>query len=112
VLYISTLVFRIIAKSTTARILTLDDDFFIEYGDKDRLEGLKESIDEAVDFEIRYGIPTCDYKKFQMPEEESKKKKPKDYLKICMHRAKILNRMNKISRDHYLNLINFSLNKA
>lgn len=64
VLYISTLVFRIIVKSTTARILTLDDDFFIEYGDKERLDGLKESIDEAVDFEIKYGIPSCDYKKF------------------------------------------------
>ena len=40
VLFHSKLVFRVIAKTTSVRVLTLGENFFVEYGDKDSIEGL------------------------------------------------------------------------
>ena len=45
-------------------MLTLGDDFFVEYADKDSIEGLSEAITLAEDFEKEWGLPTCDFHKF------------------------------------------------
>ena len=44
VLFYTNVVFRIVAMTTTVRILTLPDTFFIEFGEKDHIYGLKEAI--------------------------------------------------------------------
>ena len=44
VLYHTKLVFRVVVKTTTARILTLKDAFFVEYGDKDTIPYLAKAI--------------------------------------------------------------------
>lgn len=64
VLFYTTLVFRIVAMTTTVRVLTLSDTFFCEYGDKDHIAGLRDAILEAQEHEERYGLPTCDYVKY------------------------------------------------
>lgn len=51
--------------TTTVRVLTLSDQFFCEYGDKDHITGLRDAILEAQEFEETYGLPTCDYVKYQ-----------------------------------------------
>ena len=51
VLFHTKLVFRVIAKTTSVRILTLGDDFFVEYGDKDSIDGLSDAIQMAEKFE-------------------------------------------------------------
>jgi hypothetical protein len=53
-----------VAKTNAVRILTLGDDFFVEYGDKDSIPGLASAIKMAEDFESEWGLPTCDFKKF------------------------------------------------
>lgn len=37
VLFHTKLIFRIVAKTTSTRVLTLGDDFFVEYADKDSI---------------------------------------------------------------------------
>ena len=56
--------------TTTVRILTLPDTFFIEFGEKDHIYGLKEAIQTAQTYEEEFGLPTCDYVKY----EEANKK--------------------------------------
>ena len=50
------------AKSTSVRLLTLSDKFFLEYGDKGQIEGLAEAIRFADKTFNEFGIPTCDFK--------------------------------------------------
>ena len=50
------------AKSTSVRLLTLNDKFFLEYGDKGQIDGLAEAIRLADKTFNEYGIPTCDFK--------------------------------------------------
>lgn len=61
VLFHTKFVFRIVAKTTSVRILTLDDAFFVEYGDKNSIEHLGEAIEMAENFEKKWGLPTCDF---------------------------------------------------
>ena len=49
------------AKSTSVRLLTLNDKFFLEYGDKGQIEGLSEAIQLADKTFNEFGIPTCDF---------------------------------------------------
>lgn len=44
VLFHTKIVFRIVAKATSVRILTLSDEFFVEYGDKQTIDGLGKAI--------------------------------------------------------------------
>lgn len=65
VLYHTKSVYRLVAKTNMVRVLTLGDEFFVEYGEKESIPSLKDAIKLAEDFEKEWGLPTCDYKKFE-----------------------------------------------
>jgi len=64
VLYKQDQVYRMMAKSTTVRLLMLPESFFTEYGDKDKIEGFQKAIRLAEENFNEFGIPTCDFKKY------------------------------------------------
>ena len=52
------------ARSNILRVLTLSDTFFIDYGDRDHLDGLQEAIYIAEEHIKNHGMPAIDYKTY------------------------------------------------
>lgn len=65
VLYHRKSVYRLVAKTNMVRLLTLGDEFFVEYDEKESIPALKEAVKLAEAFEKEWGLPTCDYKKYE-----------------------------------------------
>lgn len=115
VLYHSDLVFRIMAKSTSVRLLTLNDKFFLEYGDKGQIDGLAEAIRLADKTFNEYGIPTCDFKIYRNQRKQEGKLSREQILttaKRGWRRFKMLIKMNKYSYNTFELLIHNAMNKA
>ena len=85
VLFSTKFVFRIVAKTTAVRILTLSDEFFVEYGDREAIPGLQKAIKLAEDYEQSWGLPTCDFKKFDLDKKETMKLTVKESLNLKLH---------------------------
>lgn len=117
VLYGQDLVFRIVAKSNTVRLLTLSSEFFQEYGDKDIIDGLNAAIKRAQEFIDIYGIPNCDFKIYRNQIENFEPDNEGDtYMKVSLQRGcrrfKLLMKLNPYSFNFFQLLIHNSLNKA
>lgn len=126
VLFETKLVFRIMAKTTSVRYLTLDDTFFVEYGDKDygdkdTLKPLKEAIQEANNYEKEFGLPICDFQKYPFEEDTSNMMdRPKEIriqhyksvFKTMGKRMILLSKMNKLSRQQFEISVNSTIDKA
>lgn len=102
------------AKSTSVRLLTLSDKFFLEYGDKGQIEGLAEAIRFADKTFNEFGIPTCDFKIYR----NQKKRTPQSIDEILTsakrgwRRFAMLRKMNKYSYNTFELLIHNAMNKA
>ena len=101
------------AVSTTVRLLSLSDSFFVEYGDKDHISGLRDAIVQAQRYEERNGLPICDYKKYRQPTEEpvhpriSLRTKFNNFLR----KRKIFKKMNIVSYREYEQMLYEILDK-
>lgn len=103
------------AKSTSVRLLTLNDKFFLEYGDKGQIDGLAEAIRFADKTFNEYGIPTCDFKIYRNQRKQEGKLSREQILttaKRGWRRFKMLIKMNKYSYNTFELLIHNAMNKA
>ena len=88
--------------TTTVRVLTLSDQFFIDYGDRDHISGLKDAILDAQFHEEQYGLPTCDYVKYsEYDENETIQDRYKKKIKEYARKMHVLRLMNKYSFDQF-----------
>lgn len=85
--------------TTQVRVLTLDQDFFINY--QDQIEGLKEQLIKAEHFVEQHGIPICDFKLYQR-----KPMTPLERFKRAVDHTIVLNKLNSRSKKAFAWVLN------
>ena len=90
-------VFSIIAKQNV-RLLTLDQNFFIEK--RDIIEGLEDCLFYAESFVECHSIPVCDFKLYEHEPITPKQK----FIRAVKH-IKILNKMHSNQKGKFYNMM-------
>ena len=104
-----------VAKTNMVRLLTLGDEFFVEYGESDSIPRLKDAIKYAEDFEKEWGLPTCDYKKFEQNKLNDTLTARQSYdlkMHIVKKRLIMLSYLNKYHKRYFSLLMNCAMDKC
>ena len=97
------------------RILTLDDTFFVEYGDKNTIDHLGAAIEIAENFEKKWGLPTCDFQMFPVHKlnmEMTARQSLDMKLRLMKKRLLLLSKLNKYQKNFFELQVNSAMDKA